>query len=429
MLAILAFLRRHGQALYSFGAIQAMQLLLPLLALPWLARILGPDAFGLLMYLCLIPPLVALFVDWGLALGGGRAASKLRGDTKGLSHLLGSVLSAKLILLVFCLCICAALFPFLPHVGSYPLAYTAAVLAGMARGSSPAWFFQGIGSGMPLMAAFDVCASCATLLLVVFFIHSPADWQLYLFFLFATRALAYGWLTAALCRKFRPRLNAASGWMQIRQTAPLFVSAFALMLCYNGSQLIMGYYLAAEAMGIIAAVAKMLRAFGSLLNPFSQTLFPEICILRRKSPTQTRRILRWSLLLSLLAAVLGSAVVWCLAPLLIAIALGTHYQLAGKVLRIAVCAAPVMICNNILANQILVPFGQERGQAFILVCCAFASAPLAAWLGARWGIIGGAAMPICVEALILAGFMLAIYCRCPEALFEKGKQANGSSRE
>lgn len=429
MVAILAFLSRHCQALCSFGAIQAMQLLLPLLALPWLARILGPDAFGLLMYLCLIPPLVALLVDWGLALGGGRAASKLRGDTEGLSRLLGSVLSARLILFVFCLCICAALFPFLPYVRSHPLAYAAAVLAGMARGSSPAWFFQGIGSGMPLMAAFDVCASCATLLLVVFFIHSPDDWQLYLFFLFATRVLAYGWLTLNLCRKFRPRLTASSGWMQIWQSAPLFVSAFVLMLCYNGSQLILGYYLAAEAMGIIAAVAKMLRAFGSLINPFSQTLFPEICILRRKSPAQTRRILRSSLFLSLLAAILGSALVWCSAPLLIAIALGPQYELAAKVLRIAICAAPVMICNNIISNQILVPFGQERRQYLILACSAFASAPLAAWLGGRWGITGAAALPVCVETLILAGFMLAIYCFCPQALFERGKEVKGSNRE
>lgn len=417
MIRILAFFRGHKETLFSFGAIQAMQLVLPLLALPWLARILGPDAFGLLMYLCLIPPLVALFVDWGLTLGGGRAASALRGDRQGLSRLLGEVLSARLILFVICLGICAMAYPFLPYVGPYPLAYGAAVLAGAARGSSPAWFFQGAGFGMPLMAAFDVGASCATLLLVFVFIHSADDWQLYLLFLVSTRTLAYGFLTVFLCRKYAPRLDLAGGWSLIRQTASLFIAAFALMLCYNGSQLVLGFYLAAEAMGIIAAVTKMLRAFASLINPFTQTLFPEICILRQKSPSQTRKILRWSLLLSVLAAILGSALVWLSAPGLIAIALGPQYKIAGKILRIAICAAPLMICNNVLANQILVPFAQENRQAIVLGLCALASAPLAAFLGDNWGITGGAILPACLESLILTGFLLIISLRCPHALF------------
>lgn len=407
-----------------------MQLLLPLLALPWLARILGPDAFGLLMYLCLIPPLVALFVDWGLSPGGSRAASGLRRDSAGLSCLLGAVLSARLILFICCLGICAALYPFLPYVAPYPLAYAAAVLAGVARGSSPAWFFQGAGFGLPLMAAVDVGASCLTLLLVFIFIRSPDVWQLYLFFLVSVRALAYGWLTARLCRKFRPRLDSGAGWRLIRQTAPLFFSAFALMLCYNGSQLILGYYLEAGAMGIIAAVAKMLRAFASLINPFSQTLFPEICILRQKSLAQTRKLLRWFLLLSVLGAILGSALVWLAAPLLIEIALGPQYRAAVEVLRLAICAAPLMICNNILSNQILVPFGQEGRQALVLGCCALASAPLAAFLGC-WGIIGGAALPLCLEALILAGSILVVHHFSRQALFapETAEKDNCSVRK
>lgn len=416
---ILAFFRRQRQAFCSFAAIQAMQLLLPLLALPWLARILGPDSFGLLMYFCLIPPLVALFMDWGLTVGGSRDASALRGNRISLSRLLGAVLSARLILFIICLGLCAALYPFLPYVAFCPLAYMAAVLAGVARGSSPAWFFQGAGFGMPVMAAFDVGASCATLLLVFTFIHSPADWQLYLFFLVSTRAAAYGCLTAWLCCKFQPQLDFGSGYRLIRRTAPLFVSAFALMLCYNGSQLILGCYLSTGSMGIIAAVTKMLRAFASLINPFSQTLFPEICILRQKSPAHTRKLLRWSLLLSFLAASLGAALVWLAAPVLIAIALGAKYRIAGETLRIAICAAPLLICNNILANQILVPFGQERRQAVMLGLCAAASAPIAAFLGCCWGITGGAILPVCLELLILTGFMLLIHQFCPQALFGK----------
>ncbi|MFG6376503.1 MAG: hypothetical protein K1W05_11420, partial [Desulfovibrio sp.] len=65
-------IQKHLDVFFSFGAIQAAQILLPLLILPWLARILEPEAFGLLMYMCLIPPFVALVMDWGLMTGGAR---------------------------------------------------------------------------------------------------------------------------------------------------------------------------------------------------------------------------------------------------------------------------------------------------------------------------------------------------------------------
>lgn len=411
---------------------QAMQMLLPLLALPWLARILGPDAFGILMYLCLLPPLIALFIDWGLALGGCRKAAALRGDDPGLSRLLGAVLSAKMLLILCCVALCLAIGPCLPYAAAYPGAYAMAVTAGIARGMNPAWFFQGTGQGLPRMAAFDIAASSACLAAVFLFIHKAAAWPLYLLFIAACKIMAYGWILFRLISEYRPELSFHAGIGILRQTAPLFGSAFSLMLCYNGGQLILGMFLQAQDMGIIAACMKMLRAFASLVLPFTQTLFPELCLWRRRNMAHARQVLRLSLLCTALAALAAACLAAALTPWLIKIALGPEYATAIPALRIMLIAAPAMILNNVLSCQILVPFEQEKAQLAVQACCALLSMPLAAALAIFGGVSGGAFLPFCCECLMLAGFTAAILKRCPAALFSSAASAKdnpGSTRQ
>ncbi len=413
-----SFFRSHSKALGSFGAMQIMQLLLPLLALPWLARMLGPDVFGLLMYFCLFPPLIAMFMDWGLAVGGGRKAAGCRGDHNRLARLLAAVLTAKIILCIACIALCACIAPALPHAAEYPLAYALAVTAGIARGMNPSWFFQGAGYGLPRMAAWDAGASLGALILVFGCIHQPETWQLYLLFITLCKSLAYGYLLFTLCFQYRPQLRIKEGMNALLRTAALFGSAFSLMFCYNGGQIVLGYFLPEQDMGIIAACMKMLRALASLVFPFTQTLFPELCIWRKECAEKARNAARISLAASALAACCAVALATILAPWLIKLALGTAYIAAAPVLRFMLTATPFMVCNNVLACQILVPHGKEKAQLSIQVFCAFLVLPLAALLAVQMGLLGGAILPLCCEMAMTTGFLFSIWRLCPEALFK-----------
>lgn len=393
-----------------------MQLLLPLLALPWLARALGATEFGLLMYMCLFPPLVAIVVDWGLTYGGARESAWLRGADTGLKQLLGAAILARLLLAVFCLALAGLLLPFLPHAAAHPVGYLLAILAGISRGMNPIWFYQGAGFGMRKAAAFDAGASGVVLALTLTLVRRPEDWPLYLLFIAVCKAIAYGILIAALWRKYHPEPKLKAAFGLLRASATFFGTSFSQMACYNGGQLGLAYFLNAGDMGIIVAANKMLRAFASLVNPFTMTLFPELCILRRDEPAKMRQILRWSLSLTALVSLAGSVLCWLIAPWLILLGLGPDYAPAVVVLRATLLAAPLMACNNVLANQILIPFGFERSQLKIQAACALLALPLGAGFGAL-GMIWGASLPACLEGIMCAGFIAIILRRYPQALF------------
>ena len=409
----------HLATFISFSAIQAAQLLLPLLALPWLARVLEPEAFGLLMYMSVISVIIGLIMDWGFALGAVRKAAASRGQERALADLLGQVLSAKILLMAGCLLGSLALLPLLPHASAHPGAYGIAVLAGLGRGANPTWFFQGIGEGMRRMACWDVCSSALVLVLTFVCVHAAVDWPRYLMLTAFCKGLAYLWLTMGLTRRYRISLSLIEGWRALRRTKILFASVLSALIYNNGAQLVLGFFLSPAQMGMLVATDKIVRAVVSVSNPVTQTLFPEICALRGAQSGQAARMLRWSLAGTVLVMLCATALVWLFAPLLVRIALGLAYSGTVPVLRVMAFLVPILACNFVLGTQTLVSFGQEKALTITQAVAGALSLPAAAFLGHYWGLTGGACLPLLVEGGIFFGLAWSVLRLCPSAFFSR----------
>ena len=409
----------HLATFISFSAIQAAQLLLPLLALPWLARVLEPEAFGLLMYMSVISVVIGLIMDWGFALGAVRKAAASRGQERALADLLGRVLSAKILLLAACLSGSLVLLPLLPHAASHSGAYGMAVLAGLSRGVNPTWFFQGIGGGMRRMACWDVCSSALVLVLTFVCVHNAADWPRYLLLTAFCKGLVYLWLTMGLTRRYRISLCLIEGWRALGRTKMLFASVLSALIYNNGTQLVLGFFLSPAQMGMLVAADKIVRAVVSASNPVTQTLFPEICALRRAQPAQAARMLRWSLAGTVSVMLCATALVWLSAPLLVRIALGPTYSGTVPVLRVMAFLVPILACNFVLGTQTLVSFGQEKALTITQAVAGALSLPAAAFLGHFWGLTGGACLPLLVEGGIFLGLAWSVLRLCPSAFFSR----------
>lgn len=415
-------IQKHLDVFFSFGAIQAAQILLPLLILPWLARILEPEAFGLLMYMCLVPPFVALVMDWGLMTGGARKAAVTREDFAQHGNLLGDVLAAKILLAVFCLVICLASRPFVPYAAQYSLAWFLAFCAGIARGSSPVWFFQGLGHGMRKMAVADVSASLCVMVLSVLFIRENQDWPLYLLFLALCKGGAYLFLVLGLAGKYGCRIRIKYGLAALWQTRTLFVGPLSTTICNSGTQLVMGYWLNATQMGLVSASHKMFRALASIINPAAQTLYPETCRLASTGSKKAVKILLLSVGATFACMSLAAFLAYLLAPLLINIALGKNYEQAIPVLRAMLFAVPLMACNQMLASQGLLPLGLEKIQARAQSIAACASLPLAAFLAWHIGISGCAWLPLIIEIIICPFLWHGLWQNGLKTLYRKRKE-------
>lgn len=395
----------RNRMLLSLSAIQAVQLILPLFAIPWLGRALGPDSFGLLMYMCLVPPIINLFMDWGFVQGATREVAKSR--QRQLAEILGEVIGAKIILAGLCAAGSTLFAVLLPYARQWPGAYCMAVSLGIARGISPLWFFQGLGKGLRKMAAWDILSSLAALALTIFYVNEPAKWPYYLFFSAICKGVAYLWLNMSLWRAFKPCFNLRASFGFIKTTNTLFICSLLATLYNNGAQLLMGFFLSASNMGIIAANAKMLNALTRMSYPIAQTVYPKMCALKSQNSILADRIM---LLSTSVIAVLTFAITlaaWVCAPFLIGLALGNGYEEAIPAFRIMITAAPFLALRTFAGNAIA-SYGLEKSQAFAMGGLALICLPLAVILAIPNEIEIAALYPVCESGLLLLAFVLIL---------------------
>ncbi|MDE6735641.1 MAG: lipopolysaccharide biosynthesis protein [Desulfovibrio sp.] len=412
----LALFRPLLGVFFSLGAIKITQMILPLLAIPWLARILDMRTFGILMYFSILPSVVETVLNWGFNLGAVRDVAFARDGEKRQAAILGAVISAKLMLAGLCLAGALALLPVVPYAREYPGVYMLAVLYGIARGFRPLWFYQGIGQGMRRMALWDMLSNLTILVLIVIIIDRPERWDWYFALNFICKAFPYSFLVWELSKGWPFRLNLKGAWRILRKTRTLFANALTIMIHSQTSKLVLGYFLLPAEMGIYLAADKIIKAVSDASEPVTETIYPEVCALRHGGTKSAGQMLFWSFAVTVGLMLLAALALWATAPWLIPLALGAKYAEAIPILNIMVAALPIMGMNAVVGPQILVASGHERAFFLASLFVAAASIPLAMLLPTLFGLEGAACLNIVLALLFLAAQAFCIKKYCPDAV-------------
>lgn len=409
--------RSLWEIFFSFGAIQGALIFLPLLAFPYLARVLQPEAFGQVMYLLTLAMVVSIIVEWGFGLGAVRTIATCRNDTAALQHIVYGVLGAKIVLALLCIFLIGGIKMLFSSFGGTSFGLACAVGYGIVLGFNPTWYYQGMGEGMRSVALWDVGSSALALGLMLLAVHEAEHSSRYILLLFLCKGSCYTWLNLRICRSHAfLRLSLHTAWQALVQVRIFFFTRLASLLYTQGNMLLAGNILPTRELGMLIASDKIAKAVVSISGPITQTLFPEVCALRQKAPHKARHYLRLSLCCSGLIGLVAALALWLLAPWIIYVALGPHYEAATPILRISCFVIPFLACNFVLGTQILVPFGQEQSLMRVLLIVGIASLPGIILFTSIAGVQGAACMPLLVEGSIFCLLSRCVYTRCPEAL-------------
>src|ERR1700677_909020 len=96
------------QNVIALYGVQACTYALPLLTFPYLAHVLGPSGWGVVVFAQAIGIVITSVVEYGFDISASRETSIHRSDPERLSELISGVLGAKSLLSV--LCIAGAVF-------------------------------------------------------------------------------------------------------------------------------------------------------------------------------------------------------------------------------------------------------------------------------------------------------------------------------
>ncbi|HBH5171131.1 TPA: O37 family O-antigen flippase [Escherichia coli] len=258
---------------FALFIMQLFSYVSPLLVLPYLARIMSVENFGMLMMLYSLLAICLVVTDFGFNLSGTYYISRNYKNKKKINEFLTSVFCIKIILstasVIFFLVFFRGEFQRLDKYSVLLIAITMFV-----QSFQPIWFFQGIEK-MRHITIYTALSKLIYLLLVFLFVTSDSIVTVLLCYCISQMVGTFFSICFILKMKYSFSRTTYKNIISVfRQSIPFFVSRVAVVVYTSANTLFLGKYGGMAQAASYSSCEKIYFAGQSLLNPLSQAFFP-----------------------------------------------------------------------------------------------------------------------------------------------------------
>ena len=397
-------MNRLRQNVLSLFTLQGVNYLLPLVTIPYLVRVLGPEHFGRIAFAQAFIQYFFVVADYGFNLSATRAVAIVRDDPSRLSRLISAVTVVKIGLTVGGLALVYASVMLIPAFERDVMLYLAAYLAVLGNVLFPIWLFQGL-ERMREMTILAVAARLLAVFLIFGFVHGPDDYRLAAGLQAGAPILA-GALSVLVLRQI---LHVRLGWPGLASVRAVlgdgvhaFMSSAAISLYTTTTTFVLGLFAPPAAVGYFAAAQKVVTAVTGLISPVSQAVYPHLSALVSTSRDATIALIGRLLRFQALATLGLSILLYVFSDQITAIVLGAAFEPSSVLLRV-MAAVPFLIgLSNIFGIQVMFVFSLDRLVTRVVAVCGVLNIALLALLVPQLREVGAAIAIVAIEALVTA---------------------------
>lgn len=360
--------------------------IIPLAELPILARALGPEGLGLVLFVQAAALTIAVFIEYGFHYSGARQVANAELDGRQLAPIVTAILHAKIVLAAVTLVTLCVVLAIVPAARQFMEMAPWIALMAIALGFTPTWYFLG-RSRLVFPTLFDLAIRSIGLLLIFLFIHEPED---------AGLAVKI-YVGIGLVNTFVPFavMMAQTGLARITREIVIkelfvgfdfFVYKGSASASASAASTILGVTTSPREVGIFGPSEKLVRAANGLVVVVLSAFFPDFVRRLRADAMDGRRAFERFLLGLVVVTGGGAAVIALLAAPLVEIVFGPGFEDAKNLLRWMVFLVPLRSASSAMTILWVVPSGHERyasranlAALGIIFGAGFGLAP---WLGA-----------------------------------------------
>ena len=391
----------------SLLAYRGASFIIPLVTLPYLARILGVEHMGLLA-LCLACVMYCSTIsDWGFNVYTTKDIAQHRDDKLKVTQLFWSTFNAKLVMGCATLAILLLVTWFNPawHALFFIVLANSTVLFGQLL--SFGWLMQGfekLGKTAVISTVGQLCSIPLTFLLV----KSPEDTWL--------AALIPGvvaFITAIITLTFVVKMRVIGFYrfepkeimQRIKDSLHVFLAIFGANMFNNINVLILASMTSTYMVGLYNGADRLKKAANSVPEQIGNAFFPRVSHLFHKDRAAAIAATRKSISLSFLLSVFIVVFTFFFADFIVRILLGADFHNSADVLRVAVCG---FIFGNVsypAGLQILIPHGLAKQRMHVMFIVGLINIPICCLLAWQFGAVGAASSLVLSEFLVFVGIL------------------------
>lgn len=261
---------------FSLGALQMINLILPLLVLPYMIKTVGFDKYGVVVLAASLIAYFSSITDYSFRITATRDVAVFRDSPQKVNIIYSKVLIVKSILLLFSWIIIGIIVLAYPpfYEEKTVFFYTALMLFGYML--FPEWFFQGIEK-MKYIAFLNVGIKVFFTACIFVFVRTSEDYWKY------ALLNSIGYIGAGLIGQYLliKKYKLKFIWLKkkyILQTFkshfPVFVNQFVPNLYNNTSTFLLGVLTNTSLVGIYDAIKKIIDLGVMIIGVISRVFFP-----------------------------------------------------------------------------------------------------------------------------------------------------------
>lgn len=379
---------KDGKTLIAnFGYLSLLQVasyFFPLITMPYLARVIGPEGFGKIAFAAAIMVWFSTITDWGFNYTATRDVARSRENKEKVSEIFSNVLWSRMFLMLISFIILSILIIIIPKFreNSIIIYMTFLLIPGYIM--FPDWFFQAI-ERMKYITILNLISKTFFTIAIFIFIKEKTD------YIIQPLLVSLGYLVSGIIamyyvlikweyKLYKPSLKAII--KTIKNSTDVFINNL-MPTFYNAfSTILLGFVGGDIANGLYESGTKFTNMFQQFLGVLSRTFFPFL----------SRKIDKHNLYakINIGTSVLFSLILILSAPLLVKIFYTSEFSNAISVIRITSISLIFLAIGNIYGTNYLIIIKKEKQLRNITLVSSIIGFIISFPLIYRYNVIGAA---------------------------------------
>jgi PST family polysaccharide transporter len=365
-----------------------------------LARALGTNAYGELLWIQATALLASIVVDYGFNLSASREIAQNQKNQKLIKSICGEVFVAKLLLLTGVSLTLVLLYVWLQPTSA------AMALAGFVYlvgfGLTPFWYFQG-RERMGRAVSIEITTRAVAFLVLLFLVKTPDDATLALWIM-AVGSFVCTLIASTVCRyevgHFKYSLQGSL--QQIRTSSALFLYKSGSQLMTTAATTVLGAIAGKAAVGLFAPTEKIVKAVIGLGLPVFQAFYPHLSRLLILDQRASQRQSIWLIGVVTIGGLTATILLLVFGPSLMTLMLGSNYDAVNDLLFLMIWLIPLRLLNQTLGFAVLLPAQLENRASLAMLISSLISLAIGALLSIELGAQGMVLGMLLGEGILLA---------------------------
>lgn len=356
----------------ALAIVQASNYILPLISLPYLARVLGAESFGKVVFAQALMMYFILLVEYGFSWSATRKVAENRENRVLLGEIFMNIWAVQWLLIALCSVIFVSIVfgveKFRGEIGFY----AAAFLIVLGNVLFPIWFFQGVEK-LQLQSVLQFAGKLIGLLFIFVLVKNEND-GIWVLLSNALSAIIAGLFSIFFIFKsgyFKICFPSLSGMRQeFVEGFSLFASRVSISFYTMLIPLALGWIAGPVALAYFNVADKLRVGAQSLITPISQAIFPRISHLVSKNESSAYQLIKRSAVAIFLVSGSASLMLFVLSEPLVQLMAGDGFDGAVSVLH-WMSPVPFLVgMSNLFGVQLMIPLRLNIAFNRILFCAA-----------------------------------------------------------